>query len=230
MPRSCGRRRCHDGRVIDLLTRLARLDTASLCDAGAQLRVAGPELRPIVAGTKMVGRAVTADSGGDLMPVLGALELAGPGDVLVVAAGGPRAVAGELFVTEARRRGLAGIVVDGFCRDVRTVARLGLPVFARGATPRAAPAMAVPTIQVPVIITGIEVHPGDIVVGDDDGIVIGTEAHMLAAIGTAETIVARERTLRQSIEDGVSLFDRMTYREHAARLGEGEPSALRFPD
>jgi 4-hydroxy-4-methyl-2-oxoglutarate aldolase len=216
--------------VTDLLDRLARVDTASLCDAGPVLRVTGPELRPIVTGASMVGRAVTADAGGDLMPVLGALELAGPGDVLVVAAGGPAAMAGELFVTEARRRGLAGIVIDGFCRDLNMVVRLGMPVFARGATPRAAPAMAVPTIQVPVIIAGIEVRPGDLLVGDDDGIVVGTEAELLAAIETAETIVARERALRQSIQDGVSLFDRVTFREHAAALVEGEQSVLRFHD
>ena len=216
--------------MTDLLDRLARVDTASLCDAGAGLRVAGPELRPIAAGTWMVGRAVTADAGGDLMPVLGALELVGPGDVLVVAAGGPRAVAGELFVTEALRRGLAGIVIDGFCRDLHTVVSLGLPVFARGATPRAAPAMAVPTILVPVTIAGIEVRPGDLLVGDDDGIVVGTEAELLAAIETAETTVGRERALRQSIQDGASLFDRVTFREHAARLLAGEHSALRFHD
>lgn len=216
--------------MTDLLDRIAAVDTASLCDAGPGLRVAPPELRPMVAGVRMVGRAVTADAGGDLMPVLGALELAGPGDVLVVAAGGPRAVAGELFATEARRRGLAGIVIDGFCRDLHMLMTLGLPVFARGATPRAAPAMAVPTIQVPVTITGIEVRPGDLVVGDDDGIVVGTEEELLAAIGTAEAIVARERVLRQSIEDGSSLFDRTSFSEHAARLREGEPSALRFYD
>ena len=212
----------------DLLERLALVDAAALCDAAPALRVAGSELRPIVAGTRMVGRAVTADARGDLMSVLGGLEAAGPGDVLVVAAGGPRAVAGELFITEALRRGLAGIVIDGYCRDLPMLMRLGLPVFARGATPRAYPAMAVPTIQVPVTIAGIEVHPGDLVVADDDGIVVGTEADLQAAIGTAETIIAREQELRQSIQDGVSLFDRITFSEHAARLAEGEPSALRF--
>jgi 4-hydroxy-4-methyl-2-oxoglutarate aldolase len=214
--------------VTNLLDRLALVDTASLCDAGPGLRLAGPELRPIVAGTWMIGRAVTADAGGDLMPVLGALELAGPGDIVVVANGGPRAVAGELFATEARRRGLAGMVIDGFCRDLHTLVTLGLPLFARGATSRAAPAMAVPSIQVPVPIAGIEIRPGDLLVGDDDGIVVGTEEELLAAIETAEAIVARERVLRQSIQDGVSLFDRVTFREHAARLTDGEQSALRF--
>src|SRR5262249_41408240 len=114
----------HNGRMNDLLDRLSRVDTASLCDADPGLRVVGPELRPIGAGLTMVGRAVTADAGDDLMAVLGALDLAGPGDVLVVASGVRRAMAGELFVTEARRRGLAGLVVDGFCRDVRMVVSL----------------------------------------------------------------------------------------------------------
>jgi regulator of RNase E activity RraA len=105
---------------------------------------------------------------------------------------------------------------------------LGLPVFARGATPRAAPAKAVPTIQVPVTIGGITVDPGDLVVADDDGIVVGTETELWAAVATAEAIIAREQALRQSIEDGASLFDRITFSEHAAKLAEGEPSALRF--
>jgi regulator of RNase E activity RraA len=214
--------------MTDLLDRIARVDTASLCDAGPGLRVAGPELRPIVAGTRMVGRAVTADARDDLMAVLGALDLAAPGDVLVVAAGGTRAMAGELFVTEARRRGLHGIVVDGFCRDLQMLVSLGLPVFARGATPRAAPAAAAPIVQVPVMLAGVEVRPGDLIVGDDDGIVVGTEAELLAAIDTAEAIVARERDLRRSIEDGVSLFDRVNYTQHAARLADGEASSLRF--
>jgi regulator of RNase E activity RraA len=72
------------------------------------------------------------------------------------------------------------------------------------------------------------VRPGDLVVGDDDGIVVGSAAELDGVIATAEAIVARERVLRQSIEDGVSIFEKLNLTEHVARLTAGETSALRF--
>ena len=74
------------------------------------------------------------------------------------------------------------MVIDGLCRDTDTLARLSIPVFARGATPKAAPAQGVPEVQVPITIGGVEVNPGDLVISDDDGIVIGTDAEIGAAI------------------------------------------------
>ena len=147
----------------DLLDRLGRIDTTSLVDADkpyAALRVLPAALRPVRPGLKMAGRAFTIAARGDLLGVLVALREARPGDVLVVAAGSDdHAVAGELFATEARRRRLAGIVIDGRCRDSRTLARLDLPVFARGFAPSAFPAAADPVLQVPVPIGDVEVRP-----------------------------------------------------------------------
>jgi 4-hydroxy-4-methyl-2-oxoglutarate aldolase len=213
----------------DLITRLGAVDTASLCDAGPDLRVLPPELRPLAFGYRLAGRAVTVDAGDDLMSVLGGLHAAGPGDVLVVATDGAgRAMAGELFGSEALRRGLAGIVIDGYCRDRATLGRLGLPVFARGTTPRAAPAQAVPRVGVPVRIGPVEIQPGDLVVGDDDGLITGTRAQFEAAIDTAEAVIRRESGLLASIQDGRSLFDALNFDDHAARRRAGEPSSLSF--
>lgn len=210
----------------DLLERLDGLDAASLADAG--LRVLPPEIRPLTHGVRLVGRALTVDSRDDLMPVLGGLRQGGPGDVLVVATGGARlAMAGELFATEALRRGMAGLVIDGYCRDLATLRRLPLSVFARGATPRAAPARAVPVVGVPVRIGGVDVAPGELLLGDDDGVVVGSAAEMLVAAETAAGIQVREEALRVSIQDGTSLFDHLNFDEHAERLGRGEESALK---
>jgi regulator of RNase E activity RraA len=149
--------------------------------------------------------------------------------VLVVATGGAGlAMAGELFATEALRRGMAGLIIDGYCRDLATLRRLPLPVFARGVTPRAAPVRAVPVVGVPVRIGGVEVAPGELLLGDDDGVVIGSEAQVRAAAVTAAGIQVREEALRASIQDGTSLFDHLNFDEHAERLGRGEESALRF--
>lgn len=210
-----------------LLERLRHLDATSLSDADKTLRVVSSAIRLVRPGLRMVGRAVTARAGADLMPVVAALRQAGPGDVLVVEAGSPdRAVAGELFATEAIRRGVTGIVIDGLCRDTPTLATLELPVFARGASPRACPAQRVPVIQVPVAIGGVVVDPGDLLLGDDDGIVVATPAELAAVVDRAEAIQSGEAGLRSRILNGTSLFATMNYDEHVAQLAAGESSAL----
>jgi regulator of RNase E activity RraA len=165
------------------------------------------------------------------MSVIAALHQGATGDVLVVAAGAADlAVAGELFATEAVRRGLAGIVIDGLCRDTRTLARGRLPVFARGVTPRAAPAQAIPVVQVPLTIGGVAVRPGDIIVGDDDGILVADVNELEAVIDVAEGIQFREEAHLTSMADGMSLFDKLNFEEHIENLRAGRESKLLFSD
>ena len=212
-----------------VLERLARVDTTSLVDAGRDLRVLPTTLRPIRRGLRMVGRALTVDARGDLMSVFAGLQQSSRGDVLVVAAGSDEhAVAGELFATEALRRGVAGLVIDGLCRDSRTLAELDFPVYARGVAPTACPARAVPVIQVPIMIGSLEVRPGDLVLGDDDGLVVATAEEVLAVLDAAEAIQRREEALRVEIAAGSSLFDSINYDEHVAAVRAGRDSRLRF--
>ena len=221
-------KRPHDARS-GVLERLARIGTTSLVDAGqGRLRVFPAELRPIRPGLRMVGRALTVDAHDDLMPMLAGLRLAGPGDVLVVKGHEQHAVAGELFATEALRRGVTGIVIDGRCRDSRTLAQLDLPVYARGVAPTACPARSVPVIQVPLTIGGVEVRPDDLVLGDDDGIVVASDDEVLAWLEGAEVIQRREEALQTAIAAGSSLFDSLNYDEHLAALEAGEDSRLAF--
>lgn len=218
----------HDS-APELLRRLARVDTTSLADAGDGLRVLPSAITPVRRGLRMVGRALTVDAREDLMAVFEGLRQAGPGDVLVIAAGGEEhAVLGELFAAEALRRGVTGIVIDGLCRDSRTLAELEIPVYARGTVPTAYPARADPVVQVPVGIGGVEVRPGDIVLGDDDGVVVAGEDEVLAALDGAEAIQRREEALRDAIAGGASLFDSVNYDEHLAAVRDGREGGLAF--
>lgn len=216
-------------RSVELLQRLRRIDTASLCDANKALRVLPSAIRPLVRGQRMAGRAVTVAANGDLMSVLGGLEIGGADDVLVISAGvDGLAVAGELFGTEAFRRGMAGVVIDGLCRDTAALAKLGMPFYSRGSVPKAPPALKVPEVQVPLMVDDVEVLPGDLLVGDDDGIVVGSVAELEAAVDGAEAIQTREKALRISIEGGYSLFEALNFTEHADRLRAGLDSTLTF--
>ncbi len=206
-----------------------QLDAASLSDANKALRILPRELRSYRRGLRMVGRAVTVTASADLMPVLAGLQLSGPGDILVVDAGTTEhAVLGELFATEAVRRGMAGIVVYGLCRDTATLAQLPLPIYSVGTIPRAVGATHIPVTQQPIRLGDVEVHPGEVLIGDDDGIVVLSDAELAAALDAAEAIQQREAAIRADILDGSSLFEQLNFTEHVANLQAERPSSLAF--
>ena len=213
----------------DLLARLRAVQVSSLCDADKSLPVLDPAVRAMLPGTAMVGPAVTVGCHDDHLAMFTALRAAAPGSVLVVATdGGGRAVSGELFATEAARRGLAGIVVDGYCRDLRGLRTIGLPVFARGTCPASGGTREAGRANVPVRIGGVLVHPGDLVAGDDDGLLIAPFEQVVAALPGAEEIERAERALLAAMADGQELHALTTFDEHVAALRRGRESALRF--
>lgn len=139
---------------------------------------AAPEIRPLrafAAGQRLVGCAVTAwCEPADYGPVHHAIAVADRGDVIVVAAGGRKdpAVIGELLSGAARLKGVAGVVVDGAVRDVGRLRQWpDFHVFARWITPRGPSSMERGSVNEPVVFGGIAVSPGDLVIGDDDGLV-----------------------------------------------------------
>jgi 4-hydroxy-4-methyl-2-oxoglutarate aldolase len=214
---------------VDLIERLMGIDVSALSDADKTLPVVEPAVRAMIPDVRMAGPAFTVVADDDILPVMSALGEAAPGDVLVVATNGAtRAVFGELFATEARRRGLAGIVADGFCRDLRALRAIGLPVYAHGATPRAGPGVSRADQGQTIVCGGVEVSPGDIVFGDDDGLLIAPAGRIAAALDTAELIARSERAILAAQARGESLHDLTNHDEHVAALDRGEPSALEF--
>jgi RraA family protein len=213
----------------DLFDCVAAVDVAALCDADKDIRVMDSGLRPVTPFRQMVGRARTVRCRDDFLAVIRALCDSEPGEVLVVdGGGGTRALAGELFATEAARRKLAGVVIDGACRDTAKLSTLHIPLYARWVCPAAGTAERLGATQRPVVCGGVSVEPGDVVVGDRDWIVVISEAELLALLPRAEEVQRAEARVMDRLERGDPLLDMLNFTEHCAALQEGRPSRLRI--
>ncbi|MFP3798537.1 RraA family protein [Paraburkholderia sp. SIMBA_027] len=153
----------------------------------------------------MAGTAVTVRSrGGDNLAYLRALDFCRPGDVLVVDAGGDlnNAVVGGILSFYAASAGLAGLVVDGAIRDVAEIRERDFPLYARGVTHRGPYKDGPGEINVPVCVDGMVVHPGDIVVGDQDGLLAIPQADAESVIEKARAVVKAEAETMRAMREG----------------------------
>ncbi|SES42493.1 RraA family protein [Rhizobium sp. NFR03] len=129
---------------------------------------------PYHAGGPLIGTALTVKTrNGDNLAIHAALKIARRGDVIVVDGGGDvsQALIGEIILTHAESIGVAGFVIDGAIRDVSAIRASDLPCYARGVTHKGPYKNGPGALNVPVSIGGLVVHPGDLIVGDDDGVV-----------------------------------------------------------
>ena len=161
----------------DLVQGFGQFETPAISDLMNRLYTMVQAIRPVTdPGLRLLGPACTVKVfPGDNLMVHKSLDIARPGDVVVVDTSGSMltAMVGDLISTKARHRHLAGFVIDGLVRDVETVRRLGdFPVFARGITPIGPLHRGPGEVNYPISAGGIVVHPGDIIVGDVNGVVV----------------------------------------------------------
>lgn len=189
----------------ELVARFKGVVTPHISDNVNRLRAASSELRPYHKGGQLLGVALTVKTRpGDNLMMHKALEMGRPGDVIVVEAGGDmtNAIAGEIMLRIAEKRGLAGFVIDGAIRDTAAFREGHFPVYARGITHRGPYKDGPGEINVPVVVGGMIVHPGDIVVGDEDGLVALSADEAPELLERIEAQQKREAEILKSIEDG----------------------------
>lgn len=213
----------------DFLNQLATLETSMLADMNKQIRAMDSGIRRINPGRKLLGRARTAACRNDFLTVMRVLADAEPGDVLVIdGRGGHLALAGEMFTLEARRKGLGGIIVDGMVRDSEAMQGIDLPVYARGVHPVAGTIQNIGEIQTTISCGGITVAPGDVVFGDADGVVCGTDQELAVLIPGALELMENETKAFDAFETGTGLMDMLNFEEHYAKRAAGEDSNLSY--
>ena len=187
------------------VARFAALPVANVSDCMSRLTAGGPRLRPMHGGGVMAGPALTVKCRpGDNLMVHKAIALAQPGDVLVIDGKGDQTAAlmGTLMLSACKKRGLAGVIVDAAIRDKLEILELDFPVFSAGFNP-AGPTKFVPgRINHPISAGGATVNPGDLVVGDADGVVVIEREKAPAMMALADKKVADEAARIESIARG----------------------------
>lgn len=220
--------RSERGPDPDIVAALARSGVATVHEALGQRGLVGSELRPVYPGARIAGRAVTVLSHpGDTLMVHAAIEHCREGDVLVVAttARADNAVMGELFALQLRLRGVVGMVTAAGVRDAAALTAMAFPVWSRTVHAQGATRAVPGSVNVPVVVAGQVVHPGDIVVADDDGVVCVPLDEGEATAAAAATREAREADLRSRIEVGDLTVDILGLRPVIQELGVQEVDA-----
>jgi RraA family protein len=166
---------CKRERKVDAATvaRFRGLPVANISDSMARMTAGGARLRPLHAGGALAGPALTVKTRpGDNLMIHKALDIADAGDVIVVDGGGEltNALIGEMMVAHAQQRGIAGLVLNGAIRDYDSIHAGAFPVFAAGVTHRGPYKDGPGEINVPIAIDGMVIEPGDLIVGDGDGL------------------------------------------------------------
>ncbi|EGL81790.1 Dimethylmenaquinone methyltransferase [Caldalkalibacillus thermarum TA2.A1] len=201
--------------MIDVIEKLRKLPTTAISDALGGLYHLDQAIKPLKEEWKVAGKACTVKlRAADNKMLLQAMREAEEGDVLVIDARGYtyNAICGDFMVELAKVLGIAGLVIDGAVRDVQGIKAVDLPVFCRGITVAASDKAGSGEVNVPISCAGAAVHPGDLIVGDADGVVVIPQEKVEAVLAKAQEKVQkdleREAKVLASREAAIAYLDK----------------------
>lgn len=208
-----------DAETVDAL---GAHGVATVHEAQGRTGLVGADLRPIQQGARLAGSAVTVLCWpGDNLMIHAAVEQCRPGDILVVTTVSPSSDGsfGELFATALQQRGVRGLVTTAGVRDVADLREMRFPVWS-GAVNAQGTVKATPgSVNVPVVVGGAVISPGDVVVADDDGVVSVPRERAGAVLAASDARVAKEAGAREAYQRGDLSLDRNGLRPVLAELG-----------
>jgi len=201
---------------------LSGYGVATVHEALGRTGLLGPTLRPIQQDVRIAGTAVTVLSPpGDNLMIHAAVEQCGAGDILVVTTTSPSTdgMFGELFATALQRRGVRGLVIDAGIRDTAELRAMGFPAWSAAVSAQGTVKATGGSVNVPVVVGGQYVRPGDVVLADDDGVMIVPRERSARAVEASAARTAKEAASRAAFAEGQLGLDRYGLRETLARLG-----------
>ena len=201
---------------------LAAYGTATIHEAIGRRGFLGPDLRPIQDGLSMTGSAVTVSCHpGDNLMVHAAIEVCLPGDVLVVTTTAPstHGMVGELLATSLVARGVRGLVIGAGVRDIAELRAMRFPVWARFVSCQGTVKASPGSVNVPVVLGGQVVDPGDVINADDDGVVVVPRSEAAGAVALSRARTDREAATRERLAAGELGVDLYGLRTTLATLG-----------
>ena len=200
---------------------LAGFGTATVCEAAGGEGIVDVDLKQVIPGSRVAGPARTVLCGqGDNLAVHEALASVRPGEVLVITMPEPApfGAVGELIVLQAQARGAAGMLVDVAVRDIAELKEIGLPIWARFVRVRGTKKADPGRLDVPVVVGGATIRPGDVVVMDDDGVVVVAAERVEEVAEAARAREEKESRLRPRLRAGELTYDLLGLR---AKEGDG---------
>lgn len=207
------------GEQVDAL---AKFGVATVHEALGRTGYLGPGIRPVHLGSRIAGTAVTVLSWpGDNLMIHVAVEQCRPGDILVVTTTSPSTdgMFGELFATALQRRGVRGLVTAAGVRDVAELHAMGFPVWSAAVSAQGTVKATPGSVNVPVVIAGQVIRPGDVILADDDGVMCVPREDAAKAVAASQAREAKEEASRASFREGELGLDRYGLRERLAGMG-----------